>query len=197
MSSVYGASCELHSDVVIWLPPSYMSPPPSWIWPWLLASQLMVYGLTMLDSIPDASEIHIGRPVAGHGSSVATAASKMARCSASLWQPPLALEYRMYSTGDPAPIPDTESASESVFVENVCDALGDRVPSMMKRWLTLGSPAAQTLVMYPVSGPDENSDPTCDPLPSAPRLPEIEMVRSASPVFCESSTIMEFLMSIM
>ena len=53
----------------------------------------------------------------------------------------------MYSTGDPTPIPDTESLSELVSVSYVCVALGETVESMMKRWFTLGSPAAHTLVM--------------------------------------------------
>ena len=113
----------------------------------LFESQLMVYGLTIAASMPDASAMHIGWPVYGHGISVATAASKMVRCSASLWQPPLVLEYRMYSTGDPTPMPDTESLSELVPVSYVCVALGEIEPSMMNRWLTLGSPAAHTLVM--------------------------------------------------
>ena len=75
------------------------------------------------DSPADASAMHIGWPVYGHGISVATAASKMVRCSASLWQPPLVLEYRMYSTGDPTPMPATESLSELVPVPYVCEEL--------------------------------------------------------------------------
>ena len=151
MSSVYGDSCEPHSDVVMRLPPSYMSPPPSWICPLSLASQLMKYGLTIADSIAAASPgLHGGGGGTGagpHMDMAATAASKIARCSVSLWQPPLVLEYRMYRIGDPAPMPDSESLSELVFGSTVCTAFGDSTLSITHRWLTLGSPAAHTLLM--------------------------------------------------
>merc|ERR1711998_606310 len=85
MSSVYGDSCEPHKDVVMRLPPSYMSPPPSWICPLLFESQLMVYGLTIAASMPDASDM-VGGPEQSstpHKTNAFTAASKIDRCSAS------------------------------------------------------------------------------------------------------------------